>query len=336
MYYKKLKQMTMKNLPELEVQTQDGWKLKAYHHRCINSFHLPVLIFHAMSLSAYSLNGNGGIPSIASWLSQNGYDTWVCECRGVGKAFHQDKTKRLEWTFDDQLQYDVSAFINSIGKETGHAKFHWVGHSMGGALLLAYLCSTDNSIIQSGIIAGAGFEVSDRIGCTEMPIRLLNALRIKSMPLKFYATLSKPFFRFIPDQYGLFSKKLTGHNCCIEIMKDIHNIPTSLMMYALKSYRKNGFRDIDDKVIYSENAKNVSTPLLFLSGDKDLAWTPSVIENNLKYFHQGNAHMLPFGRAYGHEDNYGHLDLLMGKNAEKEVFPEIFRYLNSSENERMA
>jgi predicted alpha/beta hydrolase len=325
----------MISLPELEIQTQDGWNLKAYHHQCIKSLHLPVLIFHAMSLSAYSLNGNGGIPSIASWLSQNGYDTWVCECRGVGKAFHQDKMKRREWSFDDQLKYDISAFINTIGKETGYAKFHWIGHSMGGALLLAYLCSTDNSIIQSGIIAGAGFEVSDRIGTTEMQIKLLNALGIKKIPLKVIATLSKPFFRFIPDQYGYFSKKLTGYTCCIEIMKDIHNIPTSLMMYALKSYRKDGLRDDDEKIIYSEKAKNVSTPLLFIAGDKDLAWTPSVIEENLKYFQQGNARMLPLGKAYGQEDNYGHLDLLMGKNAEKEVFPEILKYLNLREKERL-
>jgi predicted alpha/beta hydrolase len=326
----------MINLSELEIQTQDGWKLKAYHHKCFKSLHLPVLIFHAMSLSAYSLNGNGGIPSIASWLSQNGYDVWVCECRGVGNAFHQDKIKRLEWTFDDQLKYDVSAFINSIGKETGHYKFHWIGHSMGGALLLAYLCSTDNSIIQSGIIAGAGFEVSNRIGTTELQIKLLNALRIKRIPLKALAILSKPFFRFIPDQYGYFSKKLTGYTNCIEIMKDIHNIPTSLMMYSLKSYRKNGFRDINDKLIYSEKAKNVSTPLLFISGDEDLAWIPSVVEENLKFFSQGNAQILPLGKAYGHENNYGHLDLLMGKNSEKEVFPEILKFLNLREKERAA
>jgi predicted alpha/beta hydrolase len=326
----------MLNLSELEIQTQDGWKLKAYHHKCTNSLYLPVLLFHAMSLSAYSLNGNGGIPSIASWLSQNGYDVWVCECRGVGKSIHQNKNKRLEWSFDDHLKFDVPAFLDSIQKETNQHRFHWIGHSMGGALLLAYLCLTNNSIIQSGIIAGAGFEVSNRIGTTEKQIKLLKALRIKRIPLKTLAILSKPFFRFIPDQYGYFSKKLTGYSNCIEIMKDIHNIPASLMMYALKSYRKNGFRDINDKIIYSEKAKNVTTPLLFISGDKDLAWTPPVVEKNLEFFSQGNAQILPLGKAYGHDNNYGHLDLLMGINSEKEVFPEILKYLNLREKERAA
>jgi len=68
---------------------------------------------------------------------------------------------------------------------------------------------------------------------------------------------------------------------------------------------------------------------LFLSSDSDLAWTPSVVEENLKFFKSGIAHMLPFGKAYGHADHYGHVDMLMGKNAEKEVFPEILKWLNS-------
>jgi predicted alpha/beta hydrolase len=324
------------NFTKLDIQTEDGWKLTAYHHANLTSAHLPVLVFHAMSLSAYSLNGNGTLPSIASWLSRNGYDVWVCECRGVGKSYHPDRKKRCDWSFDDHLNYDVPAFIHSLQIVTGKEKFHWIGHSMGGALLLAYLCTTMNPPIQMGIIAGSGFEVSNHIGTTEIPIKFLNIFRIKRIPLKTVSRLSKPFFKFIPDNCSFFSKKFTGYSNCLEIMKDIHDIPTALLMFALKSYRKGGFRDASDKVIYSKMAKNVSIPLLFLSGDADLAWIPSVVEENLKFFSKGNAKMLPLGKAYGHSDHYGHVDMLMGKNVQKEVFPEILKWLDMQEIGRTA
>jgi predicted alpha/beta hydrolase len=320
------------NLPEIDIYTDDGWKLKAYHHSNIEGKNAPVMIFHAMALSAFSLNGNDGIPSIASWLSKNGFDAWVCECRGVGKAFHKDKRMRREWSFDDQLKYDVRAFIHSIQKATGHEKLHWIGHSMGGALLLAYLCTNDNSTIQSGIIAGSGFEVSNRNGHFKLPIKLCKFLKTKRIPLGILARFSRPFLQFVPDQYGFFSKKLTGESTCKAIMKDVHNIPVSLMRYAWQSYRKGGFCSNDDNRTYSSKAISISTPLLFLSSDLDLAWTPSVVEENLKFFRSGIAQMLPLGKVYGHADNYGHVDMLMGKNAEKEVFPEILKWLNSKKN----
>jgi hypothetical protein len=44
-----------------------------------------------------------------------------------------------------------------------------------------------------------------------------------------------------------------------------------------------------------------------------------------------NAKMIAFGKEYGNETDYGHVEILMGKNAEKEVYPEILKWLNSIE-----
>jgi predicted alpha/beta hydrolase len=312
---------------EMDVLTDDDWHLKTYHHPCTDSKNLPVIIFHALSLSAYSLNGNDGIPSIANWLSQNGYDVWVCECRGVGKSYHKDfKTKR-EWTFDDQLKYDVPAFINFIKNFTKVEKLHWIGHSMGGHLLLAYLSITENAPIQSGIIAGAGFEIPDCDKKPDLVLQLLQLFKMKRLPLRPVARISIPFLWLIPDQQSLFSKKITGYSVSKAIMRDVHSIPVTLFKYALDCFRKGGLRSTDQQLIYSSRSKDITTPLLFISADKDVAWTPSVITENLKLFSNGNAEMLALGKKYGHSEHYGHVDILMGKNAEKEVYPEILKWL---------
>ena len=329
-------EQAIKTIPELNVTTQDGWKLKAYHHVNQHSKFSPILVFHAMSLSAYSMNGNEGLPSIGVWLSLKGFDVWVCECRGVGKSFHKDKRKRKEWTFDEHLNYDVPAFLDSIQKETNKNKFHWIGHSMGGHLLLAHLCVTNDNRIQSGVIAGSGFEVSDSIDKYAGHTKLLNVLQIKIIPLKLISRLSRPLLKMIPDNYGYFSKKLTGYRNCLTIMKDIHDIPTSLLKYAFNCYRKGGLRNSDGKVIYSEKAKEINIPLLFISGNMDLAWIPQVIQDNIKFFSSGITKALPFGKEYGHIDNYGHVDIMMGKNSEKEVFPEILNWLMEKEKKYSA
>jgi lysosomal acid lipase/cholesteryl ester hydrolase len=316
-------------ISELDICTEDGWELKAYHHTHLSSKNAPVLLFHSLSLSAYSLNGGGGIPSIASWLSKNGYDTWVCECRGVGKAFHQKAKMSREWSFDDQLKFDVPEFIKSVQNATGHEKFHWIGHSMGGHLLLAYLCTTIDAPIISGVLAGSGFEISGSIGKSELTLKILDTLRIKRLPLRLISRLCIPFVQWLPE-YPI-SKKLIGLRVVKEIMNDIHNVPTTLIKYALHAFRKGGIRSLDEKEIYSEKAKFIKTPLLFLSPNKDIAWTPSVISENLKFFTNDNAKMIAFGKEYGNATDYGHVEILMGKNAEKEVYPEILKWLNSIE-----
>lgn len=321
---------------ELNVLTDDGWNLKTYHHSCTNSKYLPVIIFHALALSAYSLNGNGGIPSIASWLSKNGYDVWVCECRGVGKSYHEDVKKNREWAFGDQLKHDVPAFISFIKNFTQAEKLHWIGHSMGGHLLLAYLCITKNAPIQSGILAGAGFEIPNCDKKSELFLKLLNVFKIKRIPLGPIARFSIPFLWLIPDQQCLFSKKITGYSVSQAIMRDIHSIPVTLFKYALHAFKKGGIRSADQQLVYSSRAKDISIPLLFISADKDVVWTPSVIAENLKLFTYNNAKMLPVGKEYGNSEHYGHFDMLMGKNAENEVFPEILKWLNSKEEDRAA
>jgi hypothetical protein len=38
-----------------------------------------------------------------------------------------------------------------------------------------------------------------------------------------------------------------------------------------------------------------------------------------------------FGKKYGHTTNYGHLDLIIGKNSYKEVYPIIAKWLKQNE-----
>jgi hypothetical protein len=45
--------------------------------------------------------------------------------------------------------------------------------------------------------------------------------------------------------------------------------------------------------------------------------------------HVSDLRVLPRGRKYGQKEDYGHYDLIVGRNAETEVWPSILSWLDT-------
>ena len=88
-----------------------------------------------------------------SW-QHRGYDVFVFDIRGSGEnaqVGRHDRINRImrhtflrelgerDWTVDDLVHYDVPAILDYVERRTGHDRVNWVGHSLGGMLVLAYL-----------------------------------------------------------------------------------------------------------------------------------------------------------------------------------------------------
>src|SRR5690606_8917083 len=43
------------------------------------------------------------------------------------------------WDLDDHVDYDVPAILNLVRQHSGSPKLTWLGHSMGGNVMIAYL-----------------------------------------------------------------------------------------------------------------------------------------------------------------------------------------------------
>ena len=113
---------------------------------------LPVILCHGLGLNAtfWTITDD----HLPLQLNARGYDVYVFDIRGSGEnarpGRHDRINRRLRqtpfrergersWNVDDLMRYDVPAILDYVQRETGHDRVNWVGHSMGGMLMFAFL-----------------------------------------------------------------------------------------------------------------------------------------------------------------------------------------------------
>ena len=116
--------------------TDDGITLVA--KRYMNKNGIPVILLHGFASNYYTWDIPG--KSLGKFLADHGYDVWLFNLRGHGEGEFQSGPSRGpgNWDFDTFAVYDVPAMIRKVMETTGKRPF-WIGHSMGGMLIYAYL-----------------------------------------------------------------------------------------------------------------------------------------------------------------------------------------------------
>ena len=138
--------------------TADGWKLgiRKYEPKQADPGKLPVVLCHGLGLNGtfWTITKN----HLPEQLSARGYCVYVVDVRGSGASHRVGTLGRVNqvlrqtplnelredrWSVDDQVKYDVPAILDFVQKETGAPRVNWVGHSLGGMIMLAYLETSD-------------------------------------------------------------------------------------------------------------------------------------------------------------------------------------------------
>jgi pimeloyl-ACP methyl ester carboxylesterase len=91
------------------------------------------------------------------------------------------------------------------------------------------------------------------------------------------------------------------------------------------------FRTYDRRTSYEQNFPKVRRPLFFIAGSRDHLVPPASVAAAYDRIASDRKAFLVLGRDNGQEEDYGHGDLLMGKNVGLEVFPRILEWLVSIE-----
>ncbi|WP_017732151.1 alpha/beta fold hydrolase [Nafulsella turpanensis] len=82
----------------------------------------------------YSSSGKG----LAPFLAKQGYNVFVVDLRGRGKSTPKvDATSK--WGLSEILEKDFAAYLSKIIEIKGPQPQHWIAHSWGGVLMLAWL-----------------------------------------------------------------------------------------------------------------------------------------------------------------------------------------------------
>ena len=317
----------------------DGWNLalRRYPPGGEAPHGEPVLLQHGLGCSSKQFDlgvsrPGAPVPSLARWLSGLGYDVWAGDLRGSGRSERPGRhlKHRWDWAVDDFIEKDIPAFLDYILAHSRHDRLHWVGHSMGGILLLCHCAVHGASQIASGAAAAAGLDYSgagSRYDIIE-PLKGLGRL-VRRVPAGLLARRFAPLFGRIPNPLeASFCHSPNVAPVAVRAMLSGQYDVSGEVLYQLASlFKPGGLRSLDGELCYSALIGNIETPLLMIAGEKDLQCSPSAAEKTFRRLPGSRHRMLVFGKSFGQPEHYGHFDLFTGLRADREVFPHLHEWL---------
>lgn len=341
--------------------TEDGWAISVsrYQPARIDPQRMPVILCHGLSYNCrfYDLAEE---VSLARDLQAAGWDVWAPSLRGAGwstkpplsrlrQLFRGDLytaggvftsqgrgTLKVNWTVDDHIRYDVPTIIELVLKETGCKQVHWVGHSMGGMIMAAHLAVGGDdgrvaSFVALSVPVFAPAPLSApmaQLAQSRGAVEVSNAAISTNLPAVLGQIGGKSLGT--PIDVLFFNKA----NVSDETIRRLSNsgteeISPGQLAQLIDMLASGHFASADGKTDYTAGLEKIKTPALFAVGTVDnLAPVDAV---KLLYNRWGSAdkRFVLMGVVNGQKDDYGHDDLVIGRNAKTEVYPAIRQWLES-------
>ena len=315
--------------------TDDGWRI-ALHNYAPRGPRIgkPVILCHGIAGNRFIFDLNNA-PSLADYLRSQNRDVWVAELRGSGCSGRPGillSDNPLNWSFDDHLDYDMEAIIRNVINETGADSVHWVGHSMGGMLIEAYISRKKSSGVASAVALGSPTDFTGMQTHQFRHVLKIGAV-LKVIPFNPMILLIKCFFPILRFCPGLLSTLFCSENIEWWVIRKISAIgiepvSSSALWSDMARFLSEGKFAGPSGRPYLQGIEESKTPLLAISGAKDIMAPQKAVLSVCEASADGCVReSVILGKQTGLEQDYGHVDLLLGKRAREEVFPIIEKWL---------
>ena len=344
------------------TETPDGLTLALcrYKPETLDQNKDPVILCHGLGYNMLFWDLHKDV-SLPRYLARNGYDVWSLSLRGAGPSTQQmtswlrglthfqldPKTsmtlknrlqglKLLDWSVDDHIKYDVPSAINFVKENTTHKQVHWIGHSMGGMVMFGYLGTQKQEAarqIKSFVAATVPMTVFHPLND---PFRLLldakvavevgSAVLGSSAPAglgSIFGDLDTP-----TDRLFFNGENVEKETLQLLFQRAQENISPGQLKQLLTMVRTERFQSLKGDLDYTQLLETVTTPTLFLAGAVDNMASPDAVRFAYRQVVSTTKEFHMFGRVNGHQNNYGHDDVIIGENAATEVYPVILDWLN--------
>ncbi|MFU8804949.1 MAG: alpha/beta hydrolase [Bradymonadaceae bacterium] len=312
------------------VPTADGLSLALWRIRPGGGVRrkAPVMLQHGLASNHLSFHLPGR--SLAGWLAERGHDVWLPELRGHGSSLAHG----YDWRIDDYLEFDLPAIVGAILGHSEAEELQWVGHSMGGILLMCYGILHRDAPIQRGMTLGSALDY--KVGHTGFS----HLLKLRPIIERLVAIPYGTLVHLIAPAMGRGAiRALEGFNAWPSNIdpamaralhaRCFHTIPTSLLSSLATTFEpeglclKSGFR-------FMEAASDFPFPMQLIAGSRDAQVAVDAVLHTAELLGE-NARVLVHGLDNGDADEYGHWDLILGCRAPQEVWPGIARWLEAEE-----
>ena len=312
----------------LVAQTDDGTTVALHHYRPRGTpaASIPVLVCHGISSNTHTWALGPG-RDFGDYLARQGFDAFLVDLRGHGASGPAEPDTSL----DTYAQYDVPAAIGAALASTGAERAVWVGHSMGGLVLVAYLESEPDPPLVGAVTVASPL---DWRGSDRLTAVIREGLGLLSgrgpLPTRSVAAFYAQWDGELP--LHLDQIVYAPDNMARPVLADMMRIGLSPIQSGVRrqfrrTMQAGRFVSADGERDYLAGAAEITTPFLVIAGRADHLSPP---ERTVTFFDQLGSRdktWRVFGLDHGDHADYGHVDLCNGDHAEQDVYPVIADWL---------
>jgi pimeloyl-ACP methyl ester carboxylesterase len=304
---------------DIDVTTNDGATIALHRHQGDGE---PVLIVHGISSNhvCWDLTAE---TSLATYLSDAGFDPWLLDLRGHGNSGATEPTP-----IDTYGEEDVAAALQFISESTGVDKVHYVGHSMGGNVAIAYLVSVtaEESLIDRMVLAATPLDFSDA-----EPL-LYNGLHAGAFAANVFGQLptqiAARLHRVIPDALPIDIFLFNDINEPAAMYENVVSPVNPIELSQFAGATSGAFYRWDSDIIVTDYMGDITTPTLVVAGRADRVAPVDRVYPIYPALGSEEKEFLILGVSTGFSVDYGHLDMTTGDHTATELYPIIEEWLS--------
>lgn len=306
--------------PFTYVETLDGAKLALYR---ISEGELgPVVLVHGLGANRYNFL-LGSDKGLAQYLAEKRFSVFLFEVRGAGNS-----TLGRKNDFKTISVSDFALALEKVESLTGKIP-QAVGHSMGGMIIGTYLANTHSPKIRAAVIVSSPARFHKGLLLYRVMARFPRAsVGISRLPYEELARFFSPLLGEKSPYLGLGYAEGTIEGSILRdgARKAVDKPPRELVndfssFVSNDCICKNGNS-------YIENIKYAKTPLLILAGARDEIAPSESVRLWFELAGSDDKEFIVVSRANGFSVDAGHIDILLGNYALREVYPIIERWLS--------
>jgi len=318
------------------VPTSDGTEIRLTRHQYGTKGPIVMAPGYGNAASAFAIDT---VPkNWVQYLGEHGYDVWLLDYR----ASPELPASRTQFTVDDIATRDWPAAVETVRRETGQDSVQVFGHCVGGLSLFMAMGAGMEGVRSATFSSLAGNPIptpGNQARAWARMATLFKALGIKFLdveydPKRWDGKAIEALMRVVPFKH-IYNTPIARRIYFIYgDVYDYENINRPTMEQAVPGFfgggnltffehislmiRASEARDAGGQDAYWANLENFKVPINFITGEHNKMFVPKGLQRSYDTLRKAHGPSL-----YSHDviSGYAHLDLWLGSNAERDVWP---------------